>query len=383
MLRIKRFDYMSEELHNKVSKFVCENVQSILCKIPEEEVQKLFPETFKKLHGEKSCKQKYGNLQNKLIDNKIYSEITPLESYVLYRSIEYWLKKYREEVRTSRKLEGKYSIYFDIPEDILVSVKKELQRRTNQYDEEFAYLLLKQISNLYEYDALFFTNFYFEEEMLSSFVHAYKNKNQLFYDYFDSIVELDLYKEVMSWNLYQEYLKIRNNVYEKIDYEQEIVSKIIDIIRKNSLNGRNKYQITKYLYNDLFSFCKDIKVGIQNDCVVRKAVIDSNEIQMYKDSPYIIHPLCILDVDYITKAKDQCKNLLEKLNTYYGFGITISLNQKLSITSSEQILFNQFKDLEEMVSLKTCKQNNYSYLKGVYYLPESTETITIYHLVIK
>lgn len=279
----------------------------------------------------------------------------------------------------------------DSEEDLIInpldnSLKEDL-------DNEEGHYILRQIQNYEEYYYFCFKDFDFLPRQLSNMVMLYIQNPELVEILFQHD-NLDDYIDLMECDLRERYLEIRckksNTIQSPID--QNIIMEIISTIRRfqkriSHFEKRDEVQITADL-QDAVEGILNSKYGltVAREFTMGRALqkLGEKDLYIYKEQDGVTTDYAVLKNKYLESFTEQYNQLMGYLNPYFKFGITLSLNRKMSWKQGFDEIERKLKAITgdfTPISIRRIGENETVMIISEHTVPETGNKMKVYHLI--
>lgn len=319
------------------------------------------------------CRRVVYELYELIGSSSIREFIKPKYEYLLYAILIWW-----EECADSK-------------EDLIInpvdnSLKEDLDDEEGQY-------ILRQIQDYEEYYYFCFKDFDFLPRQLSNMVMLYIQNPELVEMLFQHD-NLDDYIDLMECDLRERYLEIRckksNTIQSPID--QNIIMEIISTIkhfqkRIPHFEKRDEVQITADLQDAVVGTLNS-KYGltVAREFTMGRALqkLGETDLYIYKEQDGVITDYAVLENKYLERFTEQYNQLMGYLNPYFKFGITLSLNRKMSWKQGFDEIERKLKAITgdfTPTSIRRIGENETVMIISEHTVPETGNKMKVYHLI--
>lgn len=319
------------------------------------------------------CRRVVYELYELIGSSSIREFIKPKYEYLLYAILIWW-----EECADSK-------------EDLIInpvdnSLKEDLDDEEGQY-------ILRQIQDYEEYYYFCFKDFDFLPRQLSNMVMLYIQNPELVEMLFQHD-NLDDYIDLMECDLRERYLEIRckksNTIQSPID--QNIIMEIISTIKNfqkriSHFEKRDEVQITADL-QDAVEGTLNSKYGltVAREFTMGRALqkLGETDLYIYKEQDGVITDYAVLENKYLENFTEQYNQLMGYLNPYFKFGITLSLNRKMSWKQGFDEIERKLKAITgdfTPTSIRRIGENETVMIISEHTVPETGNKMKVYHLI--
>lgn len=319
------------------------------------------------------CRNAIYELYELISSRSIRDYIKPKYEYLLYAILEWW-----EDCADSE-------------DDLIINPIDD--KLKNDLDDEDGRIILTQIQDYEEYFNFCFQDHDFLPSQLSNMVILYLENPKLV-EMFFGYDDLDEYVDLMECDLRERYLEVRHKkkVVIKDSLADNIVSEMIYTIRRFQkriahFENRDEVQITADLQDAVEGILNN-KYGLitSREFTMGRALkkLGETDLYIYKEQDGIITDYAILENKYIENFIDQYNQLMGYLNPNFKFGITLSLNRKLSIKQGFEKIENELKSLSgqfKPVSIEKIGEKDILMIISQHSVPETGSRMKVYHLI--
>lgn len=319
------------------------------------------------------CRRVVYELYELIGSSSIREFIKPKYEYLLYAILIWW-----EECADSK-------------EDLIInpvdnSLKEDLDDEEGQY-------ILRQIQDYEEYYYFCFKDFDFLPRQLSNMVELYIQNSRLVEILFRHD-NLDDYIDLMECDLRERYLEIhskKSNTIQSPIY-QNIIMEIISTIRRFQkriphFEKKDEVQITADL-QDAVEGILNSKYGltVAREFTMGRALqkLGETDLYIYKEQDGVITDYAVLENKYLESFTEQYNQLMGYLNPYFKFGITLSLNRKMSLKQGFDEIERKLKAITgdfTPTSIRRISENETIMILSEHIVPETGNKMKVYHLI--
>jgi len=375
----------SDKYNDELSRFVSSNaVEMLNCymEIIEDSdfnLKFLFPEAYVDNHSQSECLKVLKTLRDRMQSSVFYDSLSPLQEYVLYNTIEGWID-------LERSLD--IDLHRTAPDYLKALIKAE--------DQEPEYVL-SVIEDLGEYADIFFKDTDFDSESLRGFVQLAIHNPERFLKEM-SFEDLDQYIEVMPADVAEEYQEFREKIrpqtqqIEIVCSEDDIVKSVYEAMKsfaRRLVDHKDKGEVV--LTRDLHELLvKDLTgqhgVTIAREHTLGRAAktIGETDLYFYMCNGKETIDIAVLENKVVEKFKDQYLQLMGYLNPYFKFGMTVSINKKLTIDEAEKKIIADLRSITGDFAVTDVYQpkNGEHYLLSEHIVPETKKKMRVYHFIL-
>lgn len=351
---------------------------------PDENLPSYFPRGYYSKNGHK-CKDIIYVIRDILASGVIYPNLKPLYSHVLYRMLEDWIEATVDLPEMRR--------YF-LPETLEKRIVEEYVAPYEEGSDEYndGLFLIDELEDIEEYIEDCFEDDDFLEENIRTWVELAMSRGIDYTDF--TYEEFDEYIEVMPVDVAEKYMKFREVQKDstKLNVEDAIVLTIQDAMKKFSqrvTNHRDKKEVE--LTADLQEKIEDVlsvqnEVAIAREYTLGRAIKQLGETDLYffmKDSGRTTD-IAVLENKDIDNFRNQYMQLMGYLNPYFKFGITVSINKKLTLAEAISKIERELWEIEgDFAVTNVCRPDNGEhYLMSEHIVPETGEKMRVYHFIL-
>lgn len=380
MIQIDLVNYDNlTSLGMKVTQYVNNNLKDIIRVLidileddSEFELDSFFPRDYLQRKPQE-CRNAIYELYELICSRNIRDYIKPKYEYLLYAILEWW-----EDC-------------VDSAEDLLLNpVDDNLKKKLDNEDKKN---ILMRIQDYNEYYYFCFQDHDFLPLQLSNMVMLYLQNPKLvemFFQYDD----LDEFIDLMECDLRERYLEQRSkkNSISNNSLADSIVVELLSTIRRFQkriphFENRDEVQITADL-QDAVEGSLNSKYGlhISREFTMGRArkKLGETDLYIYKEENGILTDYAVLENKYIENFKNQYNQLMGYLNPSFEFGITLSLNRKLSLKQGFEKIENELKSLSgefKPVSIEKIGERDTLMIISQHNVPETGNVMKVYHLI--
>lgn len=319
------------------------------------------------------CRRVVYELYELIGSSSIREFIKPKYEYLLYAILIWW-----EECADSK-------------EDLIInpvdnSLKEDLDDEEGQY-------ILRQIQDYEEYYYFCFKDFDFLPRQLSNMVELYIQNSRLVEILFQHD-NLDDYIDLMECDLRERYLEIRSKKSNTIQSPiyQNIIMEIISTIRRFQkriphFEKRDEVQITADL-QDAVEGILNSKYGltVAREFTMGRALqkLGETDLYIYQEQDGVITDYAVLENKYLESFTEQYNQLMGYLNPHFKFGITLSLNRKMSWKQGFDEIERKLKAITgdfTPTSIRKIGENETVMIISEHTVPETGNKMKVYHLI--
>lgn len=112
--------------------------------------------------------------------------------------------------------------------------------------------------------------------------------------------------------------------------------------------------------------------------------LGETDLYIYKESNGIITDYAILENKYIENFTAQYKQLMGYLNPNFKFGITLSLNKRMSLKQGFDKIENELKAIDGdfvPINIKRINESETLMIVSEHIVPETGNKMKVYHLI--
>ena len=112
--------------------------------------------------------------------------------------------------------------------------------------------------------------------------------------------------------------------------------------------------------------------------------LGETDLYIYKESDGIITDYAILENKYIENFMVQYNQLMGYLNPYFKFGITLSLNRKMSLSQGFDEIEKELKTIEGdfvPINIRRIGESETLMIVSEHIVPETGNKMKVYHLI--
>lgn len=336
------------------------------------ELDAFFPRDYLKKKPQE-CRDAIDELYEIICSTNIRDFIKPKYKYLLYSILSWW-----EDC-------------VDSEEELITNEIDEMLKR--DLDNENGRIILKRIQNFEEYYYICFEDLDFLPTQLSNLVMLYLQSPKLL-EVFFGYDNLDDYIDLMECDLRDRYLEIRceKESTSHLYLSDRIVMELISVIRRFQkriphFESRDEVQITADL-QDAVGGVLNSKYGLQisREFTMGRAIkkLGETDLYIYKEQDGIIIEYAVLENKYIENFTNQYNQLMGYLNPNFNFGITLSLNRKMSLKQGFDEIENKLRVMDgtfKPVNIRRIGGNDTLIIVSEHIVPETSSRMKVYHLI--
>lgn len=205
---------------------------------------------------------------------------------------------------------------------------------------------------------------------------------------------LDDYIDLMECDLRDRYLEIRYEQKSKIpsSLSEKIVVELVSAIRRFQkrvahFENRDEVQITADL-QDAVEGVLNSKYGllVSREFTMGRAIkkLGETDLYIYKEQDGIVTEYAVLENKYIENFTNQYNQLMGYLNPNFSFGITLSLNRKMSLKQGFDEIENKLREVQgnfKPVNVQRLVGNDTTIIVSEHIVPETGSRMKVYHLI--
>lgn len=341
VIQVDLVDYSRiTDLGMQITKYVNRNLKDIIRVLidvletdPEFELDGFFPRDYLERKPQE-CKNAVYELYELICSANIRDYMKPKYEYLLYAILEWW-----EDCADSE-------------EDLIINLVDDKLR--DALDNEKGRTILKRITDYEEYYYFCFEDHDFLPSQLSNMVMMYLRNPELV-ETFLQYDNLDDYLDLMECDLRERYLEVRHMSENRnhTSLSQNIIMEICSVIRRFQkriphFEERGEVQITADLHDSVEGILNSkYGLSVAREFTMGRAIkkLGETDLYIYKESDGIITDYAILENKYIENFTEQYNQLMGYLNPYFKFGITLSLNRKMSLKQGFDEIENELKTI--------------------------------------
>ena len=341
VIQVDLVDYSRiTDLGMQITKYVNRNLKDIIRVLidvletdPEFELDGFFPRDYLERKPQE-CKNAVYELYELICSANIRDYMKPKYEYLLYAILEWW-----EDCADSE-------------EDLIINLVDDKLR--DALDNEKGRTILKRITDYEEYYYFCFEDHDFLPSQLSNMVMMYLRNPELV-ETFLQYDNLDDYLDLMECDLRERYLEVRHMSENRnhTSLSQNIIMEICSVIRRFQKRiphfaERGEVQITADLHDSVEGILNSkYGLSVAREFTMGRAIkkLGETDLYIYKESDGIITDYAILENKYIENFTEQYNQLMGYLNPYFKFGITLSLNRKMSLKQGFDEIENELKTI--------------------------------------
>lgn len=383
MIQIDLIDYSQiSSLGIKVTRYVNENLKEIIrvlmdimCDDPDFEIDFLFPRDYF-MRKPDECRNTIYELYELISSDVIRDYIKPKYNNLLYGILTWW-----EECADSE-------------DGLLVnSVDSMLQKELVDAEQEW---LLSRVQDYQEYYYMCFPDHDFLPSSLGGLVVLYLRNPS--YGKFFGYENLDEYVDLMECDLREQYLEVRRRQQHKESYSfdaaENIVAEILALLRRFQkrivqFEKKEETEITADIHDALAGVLNSkYNINISREFTMGRAKKKLGETDLYfsKEIDGIVEDFAVLENKYIENFTDQYFQLMGYMNQNFKFGITLSINRKLTLKAGLDKIEEKLKAIDKEQAFSPVSVNKVEFgtdavIVSQHIVPETEKTMKVYHLI--
>lgn len=380
MIKIDLVDYDNlTSLGIQITQYVNSNLRDIVRVLkdiletdPDFGLDGFFPRDYLKRKPQE-CRDAVDELYEIIYSTTIRDFIKPKYEYLLYSILCWWEDCADSEADL-------------IPNEIDDKLKMDL-------DNEEGRNILKWVQDFEEYYDICFHDLDFLPSQLSNLVMLFLRSPKLL-EMFFQYDNLDDYIDLMECDLRDRYLEIRYEQKSKIpsSLSEKIVVELVSTIRRFQkrvahFENRDEVQITADL-QDAVEGVLNSKYGllVSREFTMGRAIkkLGETDLYIYKEQDGIITEYAVLENKYIENFTNQYNQLMGYLNPNFSFGITLSLNRKMSLKQGLDEIENRLRKVQgnfKPVDVQRLVGNDTTIIVSEHVVPETGSKMKVYHLI--
>lgn len=379
LIQIDIVDYENlSDLGLRITKYVNSNLRDIVRSLldileldQEFDLDGFFPRDYL-MRKPQECRNSVYELYEIICSTNIRDFIKPKYEYLLYSILDWWEK------------------CSDNEDDLIInpvddSLIKDLDNDDGQEN-------LKWIQDFQKYYNICFQNHDFLPEQLNDMVLLYLNNPKLLEMAFQ--INLDDYLDLMECDLRDRYLEKR---YEKnsdfcSSLSEKIVMELISVIKRFQkrivhFEKRDEVEITADIQDAVTGpLNSKYNVLIAREFTIGRAnkKLGETDLYIYAEKDGYVTDYAVLENKYIENFTKQYEQLMGYLNQDFKFGITLSLNRKMSLKEGFDKIENDLKRMKgtyQPTKIKRIGGENTLMIISEHIVPETENTMKVYHLI--
>ena len=371
LIQIDIVDYENlSDLGLRITKYVNSNLRDIVRSLldileldQEFDLDGFFPRDYL-MRKPQECRNSVYELYEIICSTNIRDFIKPKYEYLLYSILDWWEKC----------ADNEDDLIINPVDDSLI---KDLDNDDGQEN-------LKWIQDFQKYYNICFQNHDFLPEQLNDMVLLYLNNPKLLEMAFQ--INLDDYLDLMECDLRDRYLEKR---YEKnsdfcSSLSEKIVMELISVIKRFQkrivhFEKRDEVEITADIQDAVTGpLNSKYNVLIAREFTIGRAnkKLGETDLYIYAEKDGYVTDYAVLENKYIENFTKQYEQLMGYLNQDFKFGITLSLNRKMSLKEGFDKIENDLKRMKG-----TYQTTNTLMIISEHIVPETENTMKVYHLI--
>lgn len=378
LIQIDIVDYENlSDLGLRITKYVNSNLRDIVRSLldileldQEFDLDGFFPRDYL-MRKPQECRNSVYELYEIICSTNIRDFIKPKYEYLLYSILDWWEKC----------ADNEDDLIINPVDDSLI---KDLDNDDGQEN-------LKWIQDFQKYYNICFQNHDFLPEQLNDMVLLYLNNPKLLEMAFQ--INLDDYLDLMECDLRDRYLEKR---YEKnsdfcSSLSEKIVMELISVIKRFQkrivhFEKRDEVEITADIQDAVTGpLNSKYNVLIAREFTIGRAnkKLGETDLYIYAEKDGYVTDYAVLENKYIENFTKQYEQLMGYLNQDFKFGITLSLNRKMSLKEGFDKIENDLKRMKgtyQPTKIKRIGGENTLMIISEHIVPETENTMKVYHL---
>ena len=378
LIQIDIVDYENlSDLGLRITKYVNSNLRDIVRSLldileldQEFDLDGFFPRDYL-MRKPQECRNSVYELYEIICSTNIRDFIKPKYEYLLYSILDWWEKC----------ADNEDDLIINPVDDSLI---KDLDNDDGQEN-------LKWIQDFQKYYNICFQNHDFLPEQLNDMVLLYLNNPKLLEMAFQ--INLDDYLDLMECDLRDRYLKR----YEKnsdfcSSLSEKIVMELISVIKRFQkrivhFEKRDEVEITADIQDAVTGpLNSKYNVLIAREFTIGRAnkKLGETDLYIYAEKDGYVTDYAVLENKYIENFTKQYEQLMGYLNQDFKFGITLSLNRKMSLKEGFDKIENDLKRMKgtyQPTKIKRIGGENTLMIISEHIVPETENTMKVYHLI--
>ena len=379
LIQIDIVDYENlSDLGLRITKYVNSNLRDIVRSLldileldQEFDLDGFFPRDYL-MRKPQECRNSVYELYEIICSTNIRDFIKPKYEYLLYSILDWWEKC----------ADNEDDLIINPVDDSLI---KDLDNDDGQEN-------LKWIQDFQKYYNICFQNHDFLPEQLNDMVLLYLNNPKLLEMAF--LINLDDYLDLMECDLRDRYLEKR---YEKnsdfcSSLSEKIVMELISVIKRFQkrivhFEKRDEVEITADIQDAVTGpLNSKYNVLIAREFTIGRAnkKLGETDLYIYAEKDGYVTDYAVLENKYIENFTKQYEQLMGYLNQDFKFGITLSLNRKMSLKEGFDKIENDLKRMKgtyQPTKIKRIGGENTLMIISEHIVPETENTMKVYHLI--
>lgn len=379
LIQIDIVDYENlSDLGLRITKYVNSNLRDIVRSLldileldQEFDLDGFFPRDYL-MRKPQECRNSVYELYEIICSTNIRDFIKPKYEYLLYSILDWWEKC----------ADNEDDLIINPVDDSLI---KDLDNDDGQEN-------LKWIQDFQKYYNICFQNHDFLPEQLNDMVLLYLNNPKLLEMAFQ--INLDDYLDLMECDLRDRYLEKR---YEKnsdfcSSLSEKIVMEVISVIKRFQkrivhFEKRDEVEITADIQDAVTGpLNSKYNVLIAREFTIGRAnkKLGETDLYIYAEKDGYVTDYAVLENKYIENFTKQYEQLMGYLNQDFKFGITLSLNRKMSLKEGFDKIENDLKRMKgtyQPTKIKRIGGENTLMIISEHIVPETENTMKVYHLI--
>lgn len=379
LIQIDIVDYENlSDLGLRITKYVNSNLRDIVRSLldileldQEFDLDGFFPRDYL-MRKPQECRNSVYELYEIICSTNIRDFIKPKYEYLLYSILDWWEKC----------ADNEDDLIINPVDDSLI---KDLDNDDGQEN-------LKWIQDFQKYYNICFQNHDFLPEQLNDMVLLYLNNPKLLEMAFQ--INLDDYLDLMECDLRDRYLEKR---YEKnsdfcSSLSEKIVMELISVIKRFQkrivhFEKRDEVEITADIQDAVTGpLNSKYNVLIAREFTIGRAnkKLGETDLYIYAEKDGYVTDYAVLENKYIENFTKQYEQLMGYLNQDFKFGITLSLNRKMSLKEGFDKIENDLKRMKgtyQPTKIKRIGGENTLTIISEHIVPETENTMKVYHLI--
>ncbi len=380
MIQVDIVDYDNlSDLGLRITQYVNNNLKDIIRVLldiletdPDFELDGFFPRDYLKRKPQE-CRNAVDELYEIICSKNIRDFIKPKYEYLLYAVLCWWKDCADDE------------------NDLLVHPIDDILKR--DLDNDDGANILKGIQDYEEYFYICFQDHDFLPETLNSMVMLYLRNPKLLEILFQHD-KLDDYIDLMECDLRERYLEVRSNQKDDLSTSlpESIVMELIMVLKRFQkrivhFENRDEVEITADIQDAIAGILNN-KYGlhISREFTMGRAIkkLGETDLYIYAEKEGHIVDYAVLENKYIENFTNQYNQLMGYLNPYFQFGITLSMNRKMSLKNGFDEIENELNNIKgdfKPVKIQRIGEGDTMMIISEHIVPETGNRMRVFHLI--
>lgn len=381
LIQIDIVDYDNlSSLGMQITQYVNSNLRDIIRVLidilesdSEFDLDSFFPRDYL-MRKPQECRYAVDELYEIVCSKNIRDFIKPKYEYLLYAILCWWEDCVDDETE-------------------LIINKIDNKLKNDLDNEDGGKYILKQIENFEEYYYICFQDHDFLSNSLNSMVMLYLQNPKLLKMFFH-YDNLDDYLDLMECDLRERYLEVQSKKYSDLctSMSENIVMELISVIKRFEkrivhFENRDEVEITADIQDALAGKLNSkYDLHISREFTMGRAIkkLGETDLYIYAEKDGYITDYAVLENKYIENFTNQYNQLMGYLNHNFEFGITLSMNRKMSRKDGFDRIENELKNIKgnfKPISIQRRGEKNNVMIISEHIVPETDNRVKVFHLI--